>query len=112
MTKKRTILSSLVVSLALIASMSFSSCNKSESDQSVPTTEEPVESKDPEFAICPHCGGNIYAGETHIHYFLPDENCAYSFCSWNGRYHRHVVRFNPGHLQDDWEHLGGGTNNE
>jgi DNA-directed RNA polymerase subunit RPC12/RpoP len=110
MTKKRLFLSALVVLLVVVASATISSCSKDNNEEAVPTTVVNLDSKDP-YAICPHCGGQIFAGETHIHYFLPEESCAYYYCSWLGRYHRHVVRFTPGHFEDNWEHLGGGTNN-
>ena len=102
MTKKRLFIV-LIAGVVLFTFFGFVSCNKE--DDSVPTVTENLlpESSAP-YQVCPYCGGKIYRGETHIHYYQPNEICTEeAACECFGTYHRHVVVY----ARPKFWHLGG-----
>ena len=103
MTKKRLLIIALMAGFVSFAFFGFVSCNKE--NDSVPTVKEELypESDEP-CQVCPYCGEKIYRGETHIHYYQPNEICTEeAACECFGTYHRHVVVY----ARPKFWHLGG-----
>lgn len=129
MMKKNVLLTLLVASLALGATLSLNSCKKSTDGDLIPVVTEVLRGPG-DFVYCVHCNGQLfdrtYAVDPddwdhfHQHYYgpayLPDYYCPIPNCRYNERNHVHEVYYytdkDGDHYQDDWIHLGGGAGGE
>ena len=130
MKKKNVLLTTMVAVFALGVAMSFVSCNKAKTEgDAIPVVTEVMRGPD-DWVLCQHCldtlrDFNFKVIDTHPydwdhfhqHFYGPDyivKNCPITNCFWNGRNHVHEVYFwidgIGHHYEDDWIHLGGGTN--